>query len=142
MLAANSGNFEQHVPGGIGSRRVRYAAGRTVRRALVAATFAAYFTAPAALADALDHQHAALPVDESLTLAGAVDAAFANYPAMLELGARAEQASGRQRRLQFQVQISRDAVDLFLSDARKALDNANVNFSLLPVLATGHLSDF
>ena len=53
----------------------------------------------------------------------------------------AEQVSGRQRRLQFQVQINRDAVDTFLSDARKTLDNTSVSFSLLPVLSTGHLRE-
>jgi outer membrane protein TolC len=39
------------------------------------------------------HQHAALPVDESLTLAEAVDAALALYPARMALAARTEQAA-------------------------------------------------
>jgi outer membrane protein TolC len=38
------------------------------------------------------HEHAALPVDASLTLAAATDAALASYPALLTLQARARQA--------------------------------------------------
>lgn len=45
-----------------------------------------------ARAELPNHQHAALPVDEALTMADAVDAALAFYPTTLELAARSEQA--------------------------------------------------
>jgi len=38
------------------------------------------------------HQHAALPVDETLTLTATLDAALAVYPSTVELAARSEQA--------------------------------------------------
>lgn len=46
----------------------------------------------AADAELPSHQHAALPVDETLTMTSAVDAAFALYPTTVELAARSEQA--------------------------------------------------
>jgi cobalt-zinc-cadmium efflux system outer membrane protein len=39
------------------------------------------------------HEHEALPVDESLTMTAAVDAAFVLFPTTLELAARTEQAN-------------------------------------------------
>jgi outer membrane protein TolC len=46
----------------------------------------------AADAELPSHEHAALPEDATLTLAGAVDAAFQIYPATIELAARTGQA--------------------------------------------------
>ena len=64
----------------------------TVCRAAIAGLFlfAAVLSAGAELPS---HEHAAVPVDETLTLSEAVDAAFGIYPARLELGARFEQAN-------------------------------------------------
>ena len=52
----------------------------------------------------------------------------------------AEQVSGRQRRQQFQIQISHDAVGSFIDDARKTLGSAGVHFWVVPLSAGGHLS--
>ncbi len=46
----------------------------------------------AANAEMPSHQHEALPVDESLTMTAAVDAAFVLFPTTIELAARTEQA--------------------------------------------------
>lgn len=46
----------------------------------------------AADVEAPGHEHAALPVDDSFTMAEAVEVAFANYPTSLELAARSAQA--------------------------------------------------
>lgn len=51
-----------------------------------------FLTASSQSAERPSHEHPALPVDESLTLSAAVDAAFAIYPASIELGARSGQA--------------------------------------------------
>lgn len=51
----------------------------------------------------------------------------------------AEQVSGRQRRMQFQIQIREDAVDSFLDDAREALGTAGVHYWVLPLFAGGQL---
>ena len=51
----------------------------------------------------------------------------------------AEQVSGRQKRQQFQIQISDHALDEFLDDARATLGSAGVHFWVLPLYAGGHL---
>lgn len=61
-------------------------------RCTVVAGVLAFVAVSSAAAELPGHEHAALPVDESLTLAGALDAAFAVYPATIELGSRSEQA--------------------------------------------------
>ncbi|MCB1845422.1 MAG: TolC family protein, partial [Halioglobus sp.] len=78
---------------GIGSRRVRGPIFRVLPRTLAAAAFAVYFSTSVAFAELPDHEHAALPVDESLSLASALESAFWNYPETLELSAREEQAN-------------------------------------------------
>ena len=51
----------------------------------------------------------------------------------------AEQVSGRQRRQQFQIQLSEDAVESFLDDARLAFGTASVHYWVLPLFEGGHL---
>lgn len=53
----------------------------------------------------------------------------------------AEQVSGRQRRLQFQVQIDADDVRGFLSDARDTLGAAGIHYWVLPVMQSGHFGE-
>ncbi|MCP5145083.1 MAG: DUF3240 family protein [Gammaproteobacteria bacterium] len=51
----------------------------------------------------------------------------------------AEQVSGRQRRLQFQVQIDGEACSSFLSGLRASLPGADIHYWVLPVLGGGSL---
>jgi len=51
----------------------------------------------------------------------------------------AEKVSGRQRRLQFQVQIDADSIDEFLDGARQALGRADVHYWVLPILSGGFI---
>lgn len=53
----------------------------------------------------------------------------------------AEQVSGRQRRQQFQVQISAVTAQEFLSDARDTLGTANIHYWVLPILQSGRLGE-
>ena len=48
--------------------------------------------------DATSHSHATLSVDETLTLAGAVEHALANYPDFVELEARSTEARAWEER--------------------------------------------
>ncbi|NOX68831.1 MAG: TolC family protein [Gammaproteobacteria bacterium] len=61
-------------------------------RAVICSMLLAAVSASAAAATPLSHEHVALPVDETLTLAAAVDIAYARYPTMAEVLARREQA--------------------------------------------------
>lgn len=58
----------------------------------VAALSAFFFAVSAVGVELPDHEHATLPVDDTFTMAAAVDAALANYPSTAELAARSEQA--------------------------------------------------
>ena len=51
----------------------------------------------------------------------------------------AEQVSGRQRRLQFQVQLSADGFPDFLSALKCEFGGADLHYWVVPVLAGGHL---
>jgi len=51
----------------------------------------------------------------------------------------AEQVSGRQRRLQFQVQLAAAELDRFLDDLKAEFGGADLHYWVLPVLAGGHL---
>jgi hypothetical protein len=50
-----------------------------------------------------------------------------------------EQVTGRQRRQQFQVQISADRVDAFLEDCRDSFGAAGIHFWVVPLVAGGNL---
>ncbi len=52
-----------------------------------------------------------------------------------------EQVTGRQRRIQFQVQIGGDALAGFLDDARAVFGGADVHFWVLPILEGGRLGE-
>jgi hypothetical protein len=52
----------------------------------------------------------------------------------------AEQVSGRQRRIQFQVQIQGDQLDGFLRSLAADFSGADLHYWVTPVLAGGHLS--
>lgn len=52
----------------------------------------------------------------------------------------AEQVSGRQRRLQFQVQMPVSAVPAFLDSAGKSIGAAGVHYWVVPLLGAGHLT--
>lgn len=49
----------------------------------------------------------------------------------------AEQVSGRQRRQQFQIQISTEGVETFLDDFRMSFGMADTRFWVLPLMAGG-----
>jgi len=51
----------------------------------------------------------------------------------------AEQVSGRQRRLQFQVQLSADRMDRFIELLETEFAGADLHYWVVPVLAGGHL---
>jgi hypothetical protein len=51
----------------------------------------------------------------------------------------AEQVSGRQRRLQFQVQLEGERVEDFLDALQKDFAGADLHYWILPVLAGGQL---
>ena len=53
----------------------------------------------------------------------------------------AEQVSGRQHRLQFQVQIGADVLEKFLNDASDTLGGTGIRYWVLPVTQSGHLGD-
>jgi hypothetical protein len=51
----------------------------------------------------------------------------------------AEQVSGRQRRLQFQVQLAGDLLDEFVAGLKSEFAGADLHYWVTPVLAGGHL---
>ena len=51
----------------------------------------------------------------------------------------AEQVFGKQRRVQFQVQIERDDLETFLQHFRKTFDGADLHYWVVPLLAAGQL---
>ena len=53
----------------------------------------------------------------------------------------AEQVAGRQRRVEFQVQMDAASVDGFLADAASSLGTLGVRYWVFPVWRAGHLSD-
>lgn len=53
----------------------------------------------------------------------------------------AEQVAGRQRRVEFQVQMDAASVDGFLADAASVLGTLGVRYWVIPVWRAGHLSD-
>ena len=52
----------------------------------------------------------------------------------------AEQVSGRQRRLEFQIQMSSELAEAFLASAREAFGRADMHYSVLPMSAGGHIN--
>ena len=63
---------------------------RRLRHAIVLSMLLAVVSASAATLPS--HEHAALPVDDALTLSAAIDVAYARYPTTAEILARTEQA--------------------------------------------------
>lgn len=51
----------------------------------------------------------------------------------------AEQVSGRQRRVQFQVQLSNELIDDFLESLKREFAGADLHYWIVPLLAGGHL---
>jgi hypothetical protein len=51
----------------------------------------------------------------------------------------AEQVSGRQRRLQFQVQLAGHRLDRFLNTLKAEFGGADLHYWVVPVIAGGHL---
>ena len=51
----------------------------------------------------------------------------------------AEQVSGRQRRVQFQVQLGSGALDQFLESLKREFAGADLHYWVVPLLAGGHL---
>lgn len=53
----------------------------------------------------------------------------------------AEQVSGRQRRIEFRVEVSREAVDAFIAALSAIFGGADVYYAVLPVSRSGHLRE-
>jgi len=51
----------------------------------------------------------------------------------------AEQVSGRQRRVQFQVQLDAGVLDEFLESLKTVFSGADLHYWILPISAGGHL---
>jgi hypothetical protein len=51
----------------------------------------------------------------------------------------AEQVSGRQQRLEFRVELARDALDDFLSGLAGRFGGADLYYYVVPVLRSGHM---
>jgi hypothetical protein len=58
-----------------------------------------------------------------------------------DLLSAAEQVSGRQRRLEFEVELRSTALDGFIADLSDAFTNADLYYSVVPVLRSGHLGE-
>jgi hypothetical protein len=53
----------------------------------------------------------------------------------------AEQVSGRQRRLEFEVELPAAALDGFIAALSDAFTNADLYYTAVPVLLSGHLGE-
>ena len=53
----------------------------------------------------------------------------------------AEQVSGRQRRIEFEVELSADNLDVFVAELSAAFANADLYYTVVPVLRSGHLGE-
>ena len=53
----------------------------------------------------------------------------------------AEQVSGRQRRLEFEVELPGHAIDGFIADLGDAFANADLYYTVVPVIRSGHLGE-
>lgn len=53
----------------------------------------------------------------------------------------AEQVSGRQRRLEFHVEVPAESVDSFVAGLSAAFGGADVYYFVLPVIRSGHLRE-
>ena len=51
----------------------------------------------------------------------------------------AEQVSGRQRRLCFDIEVSMDALDSFIGELSVAFATADLHYRVMPLLRSGHL---
>jgi hypothetical protein len=58
-----------------------------------------------------------------------------------DLLSAAEQVSGRQRRLEFEVELPADALDRFIAELSEAFTNADLYYTAVPVLRSGHLGE-
>ncbi len=53
----------------------------------------------------------------------------------------AEQVSGRQRRLEFEIEMSADSLDDFIVELGNAFRNADLYYTVVSVLRSGHLGE-
>ena len=53
----------------------------------------------------------------------------------------AEQVSGRQRRIEFEVEMPADVLDVFVGELSDAFANADLYYTAVPVLRSGHLGE-
>jgi hypothetical protein len=53
----------------------------------------------------------------------------------------AEQVSGRQRRLEFEVELRAGALEDFIAELSDAFVNADLYYTVVPVLRSGHLGE-
>ncbi len=53
----------------------------------------------------------------------------------------AEQVSGRQRRLEFRIELPADSLDTFVGGLKAAFGGADVYFVVTPVIRSGHLRE-
>ncbi len=58
-----------------------------------------------------------------------------------DLLSAAEQVSGRQRRLEFEVELPAAALDDFIAQLSDAFANADLYYTAVPVLRSGHLGE-
>lgn len=53
----------------------------------------------------------------------------------------AEQVSGRQRRLEFEVELPAEALEVFIGELSDAFASADLYYTVVPVLRSGHLGE-
>jgi hypothetical protein len=58
-----------------------------------------------------------------------------------DLLSAAEQVSGRQRRLEFEIELQAGALDGFIAELSEAFANADLYYTAVPVLLSGHLGE-
>ena len=58
-----------------------------------------------------------------------------------DLLSAAEQVSGRQRRLEFEVELAAAELDDFIAELSDAFANADLYYTVVPVLRSGHLGE-
>ena len=58
-----------------------------------------------------------------------------------DLLSAAEQVSGRQRRLEFEVELAAGTLDTFIAKLSEEFANADLYYTVVPVLRSGHLGE-
>lgn len=112
---------------------------RPITAAIVVMLSFAFAALASANAELPSHQHAAIPVDEALTLTEAVNAAFALYPTTIELAARTAEADAWSDRGQSWLSDRPSAVLRYQTDnwgANNGLDEYEAGI-LLPLWSWG-----